>query len=295
MDEILELTDRVTIMRDGSVITTLQTRDTNRAEIIKNMIGRESSMNFPAKKQFSGEKITYLGVRNLKNKALKDISFDLESGEILGVAGLVGAGRTETVRAIFGADTLESGELFLKGEKVTIKKPADAIERGIALIPEDRKRQGLHLELPIRQNMTLIELKALSKSLFVSKKKENELIDKYIKLLSIKLASPELTASSLSGGNQQKLVLTKWLATNADVLIFDEPTRGIDVGAKSEIYDLMNDLREQGKGIIMISSELPEVIGMCDRVIVMHEGKIAGELSSEELSEVNVMELATGG
>jgi ribose transport system ATP-binding protein len=294
MEEIFELSDRVTIMRDGAVIVTLPTRDTTQAEIIKHMIGRDESKEFPQKATFSGNRETVLRVKEIRNEKLNGVSFELMKGEILGIAGLVGSGRTETVRALFGADDLSGGEVFIKGEKTEIKNPTDAIRYGIGLIPEDRKRQGLHLELAIRNNISLIELPSLSKGLVVSVKREKKMAEKYINLLSIKLASQLLPVNSLSGGNQQKVVLAKWLSTNAEILIFDEPTRGIDVGAKMEIYNLLNKLREQGKAIIMISSEMQELVGMCDRVLVLYEGTMQGELSKEEISQTRIMELASG-
>jgi len=294
MEEVLGLTDRITVMRDGAVIKTLQTKETDTNEIIRLMIGRESSMEFPERAPVPDGSEVVLRVDGLKNDKLKGISFELHKGEVLGLAGLVGAGRTETARAIFGADPLEKGTITVHGKQAEINSPRDAIKKGIALIPEDRKRQGVHLELPIRQNMSLVVLEKLSKMLTISNKKENKLIKEYIKALSIKLASPENPVSSLSGGNQQKVVLAKWLATKADILIFDEPTRGIDVGAKSEIYELMNQLKAQGKSIILISSEMHEVLGLCDRVIVLFEGKKMGELSAEEVSQTKILRYASG-
>ncbi|ADK81789.1 sugar ABC transporter ATP-binding protein [Sediminispirochaeta smaragdinae] len=295
MEEITNLSDRVTIMRDGAVISTLKTSDTTQHEIISRMVGRELGMNFPLKKQVLGKKEKVLSVRNIKNSMLQDVSFDLYRGEILGLAGLVGSGRTETLRAIFGADKMTSGDVLLHGDnKVTIKTPKDAIKKGIGLIPEDRKRQGVHLSQSIKNNMTLIKIKDLSIFATISKKEEQKLIDRYVDILSIKLASPHFPASSLSGGNQQKVVLAKWLAMQPDIIFFDEPTRGIDVAAKSEIYELMDTLRNDGKAIIMVSSEMPEIIGMCDRILVMYEGRITGELTHEEATQPRIMELASG-
>ncbi|WP_303857712.1 sugar ABC transporter ATP-binding protein [Aminicella lysinilytica] len=293
MEEIMQLSDRVTVMRDGALIATTNIAETTVQQIIAQMVGRELGMDFPARGGYEGKKETALSVRGLCNNKIHDISFDLHKGEILGLAGLVGAGRTEVLRAIFGADKLSGGTIQLNGKDVCIKSPTEAIKMGIGMIPEDRKRQGVHLGLPIRTNMSIIQIKNLSSFLTVQKSKEDKLIDDYIGMLSIKMGSPEDEAQSLSGGNQQKVVLTKWLATKADILFFDEPTRGIDVGAKAEIYELMAELRRAGKAIIMISSEMTEVIGMCDRIIVMYEGRIMGELELGSAQE-EIMHLASG-
>ena len=207
---------------------------------------------------------------------------------------MVGAGRTETIRAIFGADKLWSGQILVNGAPVKIKSPEAAIRMGIGMIPEDRKRQGIHLDLPIRLNLSLITIRKISRWMTVIRRKEQALLKKYIQALAIKLSSPELYVSSLSGGNQQKIVLGKWLATEPDIIFFDEPTRGIDVGAKHEVYLLMDRLRREGKAIIMISSEMPEVVGMCDRVIVMYEGRVTGELSDDKVDQEAIMTYASG-
>jgi ribose transport system ATP-binding protein len=226
---------------------------------------------------------------------LHDISFQVQRGEVLGIAGLVGAGRTETARAIFGADAIDSGSIEVLGKHVTIRSPQDAIKNGIGLVTEDRKQQGLVLGMSVRENETLANLGSLSTLGFVRRREERAVAEKYKTDLSIKTPSIEQTVQNLSGGNQQKVVLAKWLFTGSKVLIFDEPTRGIDVGAKSEIYKLMNELAAQGVAIIMISSELPEILGMSDRILVMHEGTIAGELSRAEATQEKIMHLATGG
>lgn len=296
IEELLELADRVTIMRDGEVIQTLETAKTNRAELIRLMVGRELGGEFPESIRTPGNmEEPVLQVKNLNTRELHDISFSLYKGEVLGLAGLVGSGRSEIIRAIFGADGRETGEIAVNGRAVRINTPRDAIEQGIAMIPEDRKRQGLHLELPIADNISLIKINALSKLLTVSRSKERALIDRFIKALSIKLASPEAHASSLSGGNQQKVVLSKWLSTEADILFLDEPTRGIDVGAKKEIYELMDRLRAEGRSIIVISSEMLEVVGLCSRVLVMCEGRLNGELRGDQVTQENILELASGG
>lgn len=291
MDEIMTLSDRVTIMRDGGVIKTLNTSETTQSEIIALMVGRELGTEFPARNSIAGEVV--LEVKDLCTDKVKNVSFTLRRGEILGFAGLVGSGRTEIIRAIFGADNISSGEIYVKGKKVHIKNPAQAIKAGIGMIPEDRKRQGVHLEQPIKSNMTLLRQKDISKFFTVSPKKETQLANEYIKALSIKLGSIEHMVSSLSGGNQQKIVLAKWLAANPDIIFFDEPTRGIDVGAKAEIYVLMDQLRNEGKAIILISSEMEEVLGMSDRIVVMYEGRMTGLLSGDEATQNLLMSYAS--
>jgi len=226
--------------------------------------------------------------------AFQDVSFSLHKGEIMGLTGLVGAGRTEVARAIFGADKLHAGQIFLDGRPITVTSPQDAIRQGIGLLTEDRKTQGLVLGMSVRENTTLANLKDLVRFLFVDRGREREVTLKYVDDLRIKTPTIEQTAQNLSGGNQQKVVLAKWLFTGCRVLIFDEPTRGIDVGAKVEIYKLMNELVRNGVCILMISSELPEVLGMCDRILVMHEGRLAGELPRADADQERLMRLATG-
>lgn len=291
MDEIMSLSDRVTIMRDGRVVTTLVTAETTQKEIIALMVGRELGTEFPQRTTLPGEVV--LEVKNLCTSRVKDVSFSLHSGEILGFAGLVGSGRTEIVRAIFGADRIDSGEIYVKGKKAEIRNPGQAIALGIGMIPEDRKRQGVHLEQSIKSNMTLLRQKDISTFFTISSEKERQLADEYIHALSIKLGSIEDMVSSLSGGNQQKIVLTKWLAAHPDIIFFDEPTRGIDVGAKGEIYALMDTLRKQGKAIILISSEMEEILGMSDRIIVMYEGSITGQVAGEKATQNLLMSYAS--
>ena len=297
-DEIMELTDCVTVMRDGLVVKTLQTSQTDIQEIIRLMIGRTIDETYPPRRpssEIDRSGVPALEVRGLTNKKVKDISFKLYRGEILAFSGLVGAGRTEILRALFGADPIQKGEVFVNGEKVNFKnKPREAIRAGISLLPEDRKRQGLHLYMSIRNNLSLAKIKDLSRMLFINLGKEKEQADKYIHTLSIKIASLKNPVNSLSGGNQQKVVVSKWLMTDGDILLFDEPTRGIDVGAKKEIYELLDKLRKEGKAIIMVSSEMPEVIGMCDRTIVMYEGRQQGELLWEDMTQERIMEYASG-
>ena len=226
--------------------------------------------------------------------AFEDVSFSLHRGEIVALTGLVGAGRTEVARAIFGADKLDRGQIVLYGKPVTVRSPQDAIRQGIGLLTEDRKNQGLVLGMTVRENTTLANLKSLVSGVFISRRRERSVTQRYVNELQIKTPSVEQIVQNLSGGNQQKVVLAKWLFTESRVLIFDEPTRGIDVGAKVEIYKLMNELVRRGVGVLMISSELPEVLGMCDRILVMSEGRLAGELARGEATQEGIMRLATG-
>lgn len=296
LEEIFRMCDRITVLRDGAFIKCMDTKQTNKEELIHLMIGRELSKEFPERgKDVDHSKAqVVLKVTGLTNHKIKNVSFELKKGEILGIAGLVGAGRTETVRALFGADSLESGEISIKGKVIRIKDPAAAIKHGIGLIPEDRKREGLMLGQSISSNISLVVIKNLSKGLFINDKKEKNLLKEQVERLQIKTGSLEYPASSLSGGNQQKIVLAKWLSTSSDVLIFDEPTRGIDVGAKKEIYDFLFQLREAGKSLIVISSEMSEILNLSDRILVMHEGEISGELSNQEATQDGILTLASG-
>ena len=236
-----------------------------------------------------------LEVRHLSNAKLSDINFKLYKGEILGIAGLVGAGRTEILRALFGADPILSGEILINGQPLDGKNnPRRAIESGISLVPEDRKRQGLHLMLSIQHNLTLAKIKDMSRLLVIDSKREKASLDSYINKLSIKHGGIKNPVSSLSGGNQQKVVVSKWLLTEGDIILFDEPTRGIDVGAKKEIYELLDQLRREGKAVIMVSSEMPEVIGMCNRVVVMYEGVQQTVLDQCDMTQERIMEYASG-
>jgi ribose transport system ATP-binding protein len=294
LEEIFEIADRVTVLRDGQLVGVRSVAETNREDIIRMMVGRELKEIIPKVKAEIGDVV--LEVRGLSRRGIiKDISFSVRRGEILGLAGLVGAGRTEVARAIFGADSVDKGEILLDGEPVAIHSPRDAISLGIGLVTEDRKSLGLILGMTVRENISLANLGALSKMGFISCRNERDVADQYVADLLIKTPSIEQAVQNLSGGNQQKVVLAKWLFTKSRVLIFDEPTRGIDVGAKTEIYQLMNRLAENGNAIIMISSELPEILGMSDRIVVMHEGEIVGELSREEATQEKIMHLATGG
>ena len=291
LDEIYRLCDNVTIMRDGKVTGNSEVNKISRDEIIEKMVGRSLDMEYPPRTATPGD--VMLEVRNLcRRDELKNISFELHKGEILGIAGLVGAGRTELAEAIFGADPADSGDILINGEKVEIKSTISGKKHSIGLVTEDRKETGLVLPMTVSQNITVTDLDQACDGILLNKKKEKDAADKYVESLKIKTPSIEQTLVNLSGGNQQKVALAKWLYTDSDILILDEPTRGIDVGAKFDIYCLMNELTERGKAIIMISSELPEVIGMADRIIVMHGGEIKGELSGEDMTAEAVMKLA---
>lgn len=293
LEEIFQICDRVTIIRDGEVIDTNEIVDTNKIEIIEKMVGRSIDVEFPKRDSKPGDKI--FEVKNLFTKDfLNDINFDLRKGEILGIAGLVGSGRTETVRAIFGADKIEKGTFKINGKVVKIISTIDAIRNSIGLVPEDRKDEGLAVEFTITRNVTVTNLKKVSKGIFLNRKKEVEESEALSKKLSIKTPSMAQKVVNLSGGNQQKVVLAKWLFTDADILILDEPTRGIDVGAKYEIYVLMNELIAENKSIIMISSELPEVLAMSDRILVMKDGHLKACVKKDELTPEEIMKIAVG-
>jgi ABC-type sugar transport system, ATPase component len=294
MEEIFEICDRVTILRDGHWIATRDVEGLTREEIIKLMVGRDLGQMIPKEPAEIGE--AALTVTNLTRKGvLHNINLTVHKGEILGLAGLVGAGRTELARVIFGADPFDQGTISLFGRPTKIRSPQEAIKLGIGLVTEDRKQQGLVLGMVVRENITLANLEELSVMSFIQSRREREIARNFVRDLTVKTPTIEQTVQNLSGGNQQKVVLAKWLFTDSRILLFDEPTRGIDVGAKTEIYQLMNALVKRGVAIIMISSELPEVLGMSDRIAVMHEGRIAGELSREEATQEKIMHLATGG
>ena len=293
LEEVFELADRVSVIRDGQYISTMEIQDTTRDQLIHQMVGRELGSDFPEGNALIGK--TLLKVTGLNTSLLKDISFDVKKGEILGLAGLVGAGRSETARAVFGADPITSGTIELHNKEITVTSPRSAINQGIGLIPEDRKQHGILAMLSIRENISFSSLGHFAKGLFINAKKEQKEVEDLKRKLKIKTPTLEAPVSSLSGGNQQKVVLSKTLMANSDVLFFDEPTRGIDVGAKQEIYKLMNDLAAQGKAIVMISSEMPELIGMSDRILVLCEGEIVKELKPEEYSQELILEYASGG
>jgi len=293
LEELAEIVDRVTIMRDGQYITSGDFSDFTMDKIIENMVGREIKEKFPKVECQKGEKV--FEVKHLNaGRMVRDINFSLYKGEIVGFAGLMGAGRTETTRAIFGVDHKESGEIILEGNEIKIKRPMDAIKAGIVLAPEDRKKDGLCTKLSIRENLSLPNLDWLcNRAGVVNGKKETKMCNKAVEDLKIKTPNLEINANNLSGGNQQKVVVGKWLARNSKVVIFDEPTRGIDVGAKVEIYNLMNELKEQGIAVMFVSSEMPEIMGIADRIIVMCDGRITGELSTAEATQNRILTLAT--
>ncbi|MCI9883270.1 sugar ABC transporter ATP-binding protein [Bacillus altitudinis] len=294
MEEIFAICDRITIMRDGKTVDTKAIPETNFHEVVKKMVGRELTDRYPERTPSLGD--TILEVKQATRKGqFQDISFSVKAGEIVGVAGLMGAGRTEMMRSLFGLDPLDQGEIWVHGKKAVIKKPSDAVKLGIGFITEDRKDEGLMLDASIRENIGLPNLDSFSPKGLIDKKNEQDFVDLLIKRLTIKTASSEISARSLSGGNQQKVVIAKWIGIQPKVLILDEPTRGVDVGAKREIYQLMNELTDRGVAILMVSSELPEVLGMSDRVLVIHEGTISGELSKTEATQERIMTLATGG
>ena len=293
LEELQHIVDRVTIMRDGQYITSMNFKDATMDEIIANMVGREIKEKFPRVECEKGKLV--LEVKNLNaGRLVRNVGFSLYEGEIVGFAGLMGAGRTETTRAIFGVDQKESGVIVLDGKEVSINKPEDAIKAGIVLAPEDRKKDGLCTKLSIRHNIALPNLDLLCNKLgVVSSQKEHEMCDRVVENLKVKTPTVEVEAGNLSGGNQQKVVVGKWLARNSRVVIFDEPTRGIDVAAKVEIYNLMNELKQQGIAVMFVSSEMPEVMGIADRIIVMCDGRITGELAAEEATQNQILTLAT--
>ncbi|NTV88754.1 MAG: sugar ABC transporter ATP-binding protein [Clostridiales bacterium] len=291
MDELFRISDKVTVMRDGCYIKTLRTSETSREELIKLMVGRDLNESYPGRRTQPGE--IALTVENLTGNGVRNISFELKKGEILGIAGLVGSGRTELAMVIFGAARLEGGAVYINGRKAKISSPEDAIRNKIGLIPEDRKNFGCLQDAEVGFNITLEILKEISKLGLVNNKEDNQRSEKFARVLNIKTPSLKQRVRNLSGGNQQKVVLAKTLAAHSDILIFDEPTRGIDVGAKQEIYKLMNDLASEGKALLMISSDMEELLGMSDRVIVMCEGRLSGSLSKRDFSQERVLELAS--
>jgi ABC-type sugar transport system ATPase subunit len=295
IEEIFAICDTVTVLRDGRHIGTVDRQDTSPDQVISMMVGRSLSMLFPERLARRGKLL--LSVRGAGREGeFRDVSFDLHEGEILGFAGLIGAGRTELARALFGATALSAGEISLHGQAIgRFRHPSRALARGVAYLSEDRKREGLMLEASIRENMSLAVLRRVSRWLFLRRRRERELVDSYITRFKIKMTSVDQLVESLSGGNQQKVVISKLLMTEARVFIFDEPTRGIDVGAKFEIYKIMNDLTAEGRGILFISSELPEVLGVSDRILCMREGLLVREFTRAEANPEAVMRVLTGG
>lgn len=292
MEEIFQLSDRVSVLRDGKYITTVNTADTSKSELIKLMVGRELSETYPERKNKASE--TVLSIKKLTGNGVKDVSFDVKRGEVLGLAGLIGAGRTELAQLLFGYEKIISGEIILNGKSIRPKNCIEAIAAGIALVPEDRKRQGLVLEMSIKENTTMPSMKRISTLAVISSDQEKEMSQSYMDSLRTKAPSIEQKTKNLSGGNQQKVVLAKWLAMDPQVLIFDEPTRGIDVGAKQEIYNIMNELADNGKTILMISSDMEELIGMSDRIVVLCKGRVTGLLEKEEVSQELILSKSAG-
>lgn len=294
MEEIFSICDSYTVMRDGMFIASGEIQNVNVDKIIEYMVGRSLAQVFPQKNNTIGEVV--LEAEHISNSAeVKDVSFTLRKGEILGFAGLVGAGRTETLKAVFGADAKAKGSIKIKGSKVNIHSPQDAIRYGIGFVPEDRKKEGLVTELSVLDNVVMAKMENSMKNGFFSMQKAKEICKRYIDSLLIKTPSEKQAAKYLSGGNQQKVVLAKWLNCNPEIIVLDEPTRGIDINAKMEIYHIIANLAEQGKSIILISSEMQEIIGLCDRVYVMYEGQITGVLNQADLSQQQIMHYATGG
>lgn len=292
MEELKVISERITVLRDGQYIDTLQTDKTDINEVVSLMVGRELFIE-SKKRQIQEDSVNKLEVKNLTNHYVKDINFELKKGEILGFAGLVGAGRTEVARAIFGADPIQRGEIYIDGKKVTIKQPSDAVKAGIGYLSEDRKRFGLMVNMNVSENIFISSINKYLKGPFVKESIIKKISEEYKEKLDIRTPSIFQKVNHLSGGNQQKIVIAKWLLRDSDILIFDEPTRGIDVGAKGEIYELLDQLAAEGKSIIMISSELPEILRMSHRIIVMCEGRITGELTSEEATQEKIMNYAT--
>ncbi len=293
MDEIFKIADDITVIRDGQFVAADYASNYDENKLVAQMVGREIKNVFPKLETEIGDPV--LEVKNLTGEKFRDVSFTVKKGEILGLAGLVGAGRTEVVRAIFGLDPIYSGQMFLNGQEINIRNTEDAIKNGIAMVSEDRKEEGLVLKRNVLENISLGNLKRFAPGLFINASEEKKEALRMIEMLRVKVPHPYTPTSALSGGNQQKVVIAKWLLCELNILILDEPTRGIDVGSKSEIHKLMSEFTQKGLAVIMISSELPEIMGMSDRVVVMQEGDVKGELSRGEFTQESIMKLATGG
>jgi ribose transport system ATP-binding protein len=293
MEEIFEISDRVTVLKDGNKVGTVQTNETNEDELINMMVGRNVENMYDIEKPIPGDII--LEVENLGRQGVfHNINFNIRKGEIFGMYGLVGSGRTEIVRSIFGADMKDSGSVIVKGKEANYKSPKDGIEAGIALLPENRKDEGLALILSVSTNTNMVSIDKISSNGIINNKKGYKIAEEYVNALRTKTPSIHQLVKNLSGGNQQKVVISKWLAKGSDIFIFDEPTVGVDVGAKREIYKIFEDLLNQGKSIIVISSYLPEVMGLADRILVMHEGKQMGILNKSQFSDEYILKLASG-
>lgn len=293
LEEIFKITDSITVLKDGEMMGTVKTKEVDRDTLISMMIGRKLDSLFPTREKSIGDKI--LEVNNITSadgSKPYNCSLYVNKGEVIGLSGLVGSGRTELARCIFGADPIREGEIILNGKKINIKSPVDAINHRIGLVPEDRKKHGVILEKTIKENITMPNYKEITVFNIIKHIKEKTVVRELMKKINIKALHEEVNVGNLSGGNQQKVALAKWFFTKSDIVIFDEPTRGVDVGAKYEIYKLINELAEEGKGVIIISSEMEEIIRMCDRVYILREGTISGELNASELSESNIVKYA---
>jgi ribose transport system ATP-binding protein len=296
LDEIHRIADRVTVLRDGERVDTKPTSEVTKQQIINMMVGRVIYEQPKSRSSVAPGAPVVLRVNRLNaGRLVRDVSFDLREGEILGIAGLMGSGRTETARAIFGADEIQSGTIEIRGRRVSIRSPRHAVANGIGYLSEDRKRFGLAVNLSVRDNLVMATYDRFQRGLFIQARKVRQVTEDYVRKLNIQTPSLDQLLLNLSGGNQQKVIIAKWLIRRCDILIFDEPTRGIDVGAKSEIYTLMNELTREGKSIIMISSELPEILRMSDRIVVMSEGRLTGELPIEKANQEAIMHYATMG
>ena len=295
LDEIFALANRVTVFRDGAHVATKNIKDVDKAELIRLMVGRDVVEEYQAREGSGAPVLPILQVENLRGGAFRNINFEVRAGEIVGLAGLVGAGRSEVARAIFGVDDYKNGSVKIGGENLPKNNVRLAAERGVALVPEDRQHQGLVLPMSVGENISLAVLKNLSNAAGRNRAKENDLIQKLMADLAVKAAGPNSAAQSLSGGNQQKLVLGKWLATQPKLLILDEPTRGVDVGARAEVYRLIRELAGSGLATLLISSDLPEILALCDRILVMREGEISGELNRAEATPEKILALALPG
>lgn len=293
LDEVFEICDRGTVLRDGNYVATIDPKETSKDQLIQLMVGRTLDQQYPKIKAKRGKEI--LRVEKLSREGvLKDISFSAYAGEVLGISGLVGAGRTELVKAVFGADPIDSGKVFIHGKEIKISSPQSAIQAGMGLLPEDRKYEGLVLKLSVKQNISMASLDKIMRHGLLQLNMEKSKVMDFIKKLRILTPSIEKLVQDLSGGNQQKVVLAKWLASESKILIFDEPTRGIDVGAKVEVYNLMNELVQNGVAVIMVSSEMPELLGMSDRILVMHQGKLECVFNCEEATQEKILSAAMG-
>ena len=293
LDEIFRLADRITILRDGQYVTTLNTDETNKDELVKYMVGRQLTEVYPKRDEICVKDEVIFEAVNVSGNGDKNISFKIHRGEVLGLGGLVGAGRTEFAELMFGMRPKTAGKFIFKGKEISPKTPKDAIELGIGLVPEDSKKEGALLGMSIRCNINMPIYQRISKGTVINEKKEEEIAQTYRKEISIKTPTLDQLVKNLSGGNQQKVILAKWLAADSELLIFDEPTRGIDVGAKQEIYTLINHLVEQGKTVLMISSEMEELMGMSDRILILAEGNMTGELNKSEFNQERIMQLAS--